>query len=371
MTQGDIQNFLQSGKGPGAGAPSQLPATRPGGAGVGQAPGRPSQLPATRPGAGAPGVATRPAAPGAGLGAAAGAGLGAAAGAGVSQLPANRAGEGVRGQERPGADREAVQRREDRRAERPENLPAEWDDRYDNWQDQADNVRDDFWNNYEDHWDDFYDDHYFAGHYHPYYPYYSHCHDCDWWQCPATWAAVGSFLGSAVSQPPYYTYGSGGTVYVEGDTIVMGEGKQVPIETYTDELIEQAQDIPEGATEETQWMSLGVFTLVDEEAPESTMVLQLALSQKGVIAGMFENSTTQTSVPIEGSADLETSRAVMTPVDKYFPMIETGLYNLVQEQTQALVHFEDGTVEERLLVRLDKPEAAEGGESPAPEPQEK
>jgi hypothetical protein len=52
-------------------------------------------------------------------------------------------------------------------------------------------------------------------------------------------------------------------------------------------------------------------------------------------------------------------------------MIETGLYNLVQDQTQVLVHFEDGTVEERLLVRLDKPETAAEGESPTPETQEK
>jgi hypothetical protein len=169
-----------------------------------------------------------------------------------------------------------------------------------------------------------------------------------------------------LAQPTYYTYGSGGTVYVEGDTIVVGEGEQVPIETYTEELIEQAQDVPEGASEETQWMPLGVFTLVDEEAPESTMVLQLAISQKGVIAGMFQNTTTETSVPIEGSVDPETSRAVMTPVDKYFPLVETGLYNLIQDQTQALVHFEDGTVEERLLVRLDNPETTATGEVTQP-----
>lgn len=160
---------------------------------------------------------------------------------------------------------------------------------------------------------------------------------------------------------------------MEGDTIVLNGTEEVPVETYTEELIEQAQAIPAGASEETQWMPLGVFTLVDEEAPESTMVLQLTVSQKGVIAGMFQNTTTETSVPIEGTVDSETSRAVLTPADKFFPMIETGLYNLIQDQTQVLVHFEDGTVEERLLVRLDKPEATASGETAqttAPQPEE-
>lgn len=271
----------------------------------------------------------------------------------------------MRDGQRPGADREGVQRREDRRAERPDQLPSDWQDRWDNWEEHGENVRDEFWDNYDDYWDDWYDDNWWHGHGHPYYPYYSHCHDCDWWQYPATWAAIGGFVGAAVTQPTYYTYGSGGTVYVEGDTVYLDGGQQVPVETYNQELIQQVESIPEQATEELEWMPLGVFTIVDEDAPDPTLFLQLTISQTGIIAGMFQNKTTDTSVPIEGSVDSETSRAVWTPVGKSYPMVETGLYNLIQDQTQVLVHFEDGTVEERLLVRLDKPE--EGQATAAPE----
>ncbi|MCG3196727.1 MAG: hypothetical protein GHCLOJNM_01203 [bacterium] len=306
------------------------------------------------------------------MGAGGGAGLGAAAGAGISQLPANRPGEGLRDGERPGADREGVQRREDRRADRPEQLPADWGDRWNNWQEQGDNIRNEWHNEYHNHYyvGGWYDDDWYHFHHHPYYPYYDHCHDCDWWSCPATWAAVGAFVGSVLTpQPVYYTYGSGGTVYVEGDTIILNGSRQVPAETYTQELVNQAQAVPQEASEELQWMPLGVFTIVDEEAPETTMSLQLTVSQTGVIAGMFQNTTTDTTVPVEGSVDTKSSRAVWRPVGKSYPLAETGLYNLIQDQTQILVHFEGGTVEERLLVRLDKPEtegtaAAQGETTP-------
>lgn len=46
-------------------------------------------------------------------------------------------------------------------------------------------------------------------------------------------------------------------------------------------------------------------------------------------------------------------------------MIETGLYNLIQEQTQVLLHFEGGKIQQGLLVRVEKPEVASAeGEQP-------
>ncbi len=314
-TQADLDRFLEN-----------RPETRP---------GTPSQLPSTRPGrpGGGEGVSTLPARPGI----------------------ANRPGQGLRpGQPgfRPGE-----------RPPRPEQLPAGWRENWDSWQDKADSIRDDWYNDYYDHhYDAWYGDDWWDDHYHPYWPYYEDCYDCDWWSCPSTWAAMGSFMGNyLVPTPVYYTYGPGGSVFIAGDSVVLDDDKQVSKDAYDQELASQVESIPQGASDELEWMPLGVFTIVDEDVPESTMFLQLAISKTGVIAGMFQNTTTQNVVPIEGSVESKSSRVVLRPTGKEYPLIETGLYNLIQEQTQALVHFEGGKVQQALLVRVEKPEAVPAG----------
>jgi hypothetical protein len=36
--------------------------------------------------------------------------------------------------------------------------------------------------------------------------------------------------------------------------------------------------------------------------------------------------------------------------------METGISNLTKDETAVLVHFEDGTTQEWLLVRMDEPD---------------
>ncbi len=245
------------------------------------------------------------------------------------------------------------------RPPRPAQLPSGWESRWDNWQDRADQIRNDWHNDYyHHHYDDWYGDYWWDDHYHPYWPYYDDCHDCDWWSCPATWVTLGSFMGSLLpSTPVYYTYGPGGSVFVAGDQVVLNDDQQVTADAYNQELASQVESIPRDASAEMEWLPLGVFTIVDEDVPESTMFLQLAVSKTGVIAGMFQNTTTGTVVPLEGNVDAKSSRVAVKPAGKESPLFETGLYNLIQDQTQVLVHFEDGKVQQGLLVRVDKPVA--------------
>lgn len=267
---------------------------------------------------------------------------------------------------RPG--RPGIADRPGQRPLRPEQLPANWQNRWNDWQDKGDRIRDDWYNdNYHHYHGDWYDNYWWDHHYHPYWPYYDDCDDCDWWSCPSSWNDMGTFMGTYLAPTPvYYTYGPGGSVFIAGDTVVLNDDQQVSTDTYAQELASQIDSIPEGASGEMEWLPLGVYTLVDEDVPESTMYLQLAVSKTGVIAGMFQNTTTENVIPVEGSVDNKTSRVVMRPTGKEFPMIETGLYNLIQDQTQGLVHFEDGKVQQYLLVRVDKPEKAEGSESAQP-----
>ncbi len=89
-----------------------------------------------------------------------------------------------------------------------------------------------------------------------------------------------------------------------------------------------------------------------------------AVSKQGVISGSFQNMATDKVQPIEGMVDKQTQRAAWTVVGQTRPLMETGFVNLTQETTPALVHFADGTTQQWLLVRLDKP-PAEGEAAPA------
>jgi hypothetical protein len=108
-------------------------------------------------------------------------------------------------------------------------------------------------------------------------------------------------------------------------------------------------------------MPLGVFAMTADGKPtgaEPTMYLQLAVSKQGVINGTFQNTATKTVQAVEGMVDKQTQRAAWTAAGKSRPLMETGIVNLTQDTTPALVHFADGTTQQWLLVRLDEPGGA-------------
>jgi hypothetical protein len=109
-------------------------------------------------------------------------------------------------------------------------------------------------------------------------------------------------------------------------------------------------------------MSLGVFAMTSDgesTGVNPTMYLQLAVSKQGVINGTFQNTATGSVQAVEGMVDRETQRAAWTAVGKSRPLMETGIGNLAQDTTPALVHFPDGTTQQWLLVRMENPESTQ------------
>ena len=188
-----------------------------------------------------------------------------------------------------------------------------------------------------------------------------HNHAHNWWKW-TTAAAVTSWVvgGIANSQPTYIDYGD--NCYYEGDTVYY-EGEAVAT---ADEYAEQAQtiaeNIPEVTPEEVDWMPLGIFALTEDgesSGPEPTIFLQLALSKEGIIAGTLQNTATDNSAEVQGTIDQESQRAAWGIVDKDWPIMETGLYNLTKDDASALMHFADGQTQQWLMVRLEEPENAD------------
>lgn len=136
-----------------------------------------------------------------------------------------------------------------------------------------------------------------------------------------------------------------------------------------DQFVDQAQQIAHSVPDDTdvnavEWLPLGVFALCpddgEENGPDPTIFVQLAISQEGIIAGTVQNKATDTAFEVEGMVDQESQRAAWGPVGEDWPIMETGIANLTEDDSPALLHFDDGQTQQWLMIRLEEP--AEGSE---------
>lgn len=180
-----------------------------------------------------------------------------------------------------------------------------------------------------------------------------------WWR-RTTAVALTGFVAYAWTRPLYYGYGSGGNVYYEGDTVYVDNQPYASATEYYDQAASIATDVPEMTDEQAEaveWMPLGVFALTQEGVNDSNLLLQLAVSKEGIIAGSLYNETTETTREVEGSVDKETQRAAWSLVEgeNSDVVMETGIYDLTQDECTALVHFGPEKSQAWVMVRLDEP----------------
>ena len=186
---------------------------------------------------------------------------------------------------------------------------------------------------------------------------------------PIFWSWVGFSTVSRLmpwnwGEGRYYDYGSGGSSYYDGST-VMADGTEVPVEEYAQQAEELALSVPEENAEASdaasdEWLPLGVFAVAQEgeAAPMPSMFMQLAIRSDGVIAGTYQNKETGETAGLEGMVDQESQRAAWTFTGRSTPIIETGIQNLTMNETQVLAHFADKGTKTYLLVPVENPEAS-------------
>jgi hypothetical protein len=178
----------------------------------------------------------------------------------------------------------------------------------------------------------------------------------------ATWPYASAYCG-CYDEPVYYDYGGNvayedGTVYVDDQAVATAE------EYYT-----QAEQIAESGAEAANedWMPLGVFAVILEEGQTQTdKLLQLAINRDGVIRGNFQDVLTDKITPVTGAVDKTTQRVSMKLEGNDTLVIETGLYNLTNDEVPVLVHFSPDRQEGRVLVRLKNAEAESAAKPAAP-----
>lgn len=198
-----------------------------------------------------------------------------------------------------------------------------------------------------------------------------------WWTVPTYVTCVNWFNWSAPpqawAQPVYYDYGQGGNV-VYNDNSVTINGDQIATSA---EFAESAADLatvaPPASEEEAmkaEWLALGTFTVsAGEKDVDPTRIVQLAVNKEGIVSGTLYNTETDETQSVQGRVDKETQRVAIRVGENENLVLETGLYNLTQNEAPALVHFGPEKTENWLLVRLEDP-APEGADDADPNQQQ-
>jgi hypothetical protein len=176
----------------------------------------------------------------------------------------------------------------------------------------------------------------------------------------AAYAVAGPYCGCSESAT-YYDYGDNvtyenGNVYYEGEPVATAE-----------QYYEEAEQIAAAGeqTDDEEWLPLGVFSLIAEADQEKTdKVVQLALNKAGAIRGNFHDLVTDKVTPITGSVNIESQRVALKLEGNDQLVVETGLYNLTNDECPVLIHFSPEEQEQRVLIRLQQPESNEAANQP-------
>jgi hypothetical protein len=205
-------------------------------------------------------------------------------------------------------------------------------------------FRDDFWNQYPSHlpaWR-------WQGNWNRY--------PNGWAWRTAGWASFGSWFAWSWPQPVTYAYGT--DIVYRDNYVFVGDQQVASADEYYQQAETIATSIPSTVdTAKVDWMPLGVFSITEENATNSSMLIQLAVSKEGIIAGTFYNELTDNGRPVEGTVDRETQRAAWRFADGKNTdiVMETSVYNLTLDEATALVHFGAESQRNWLMVRLPQP----------------
>jgi hypothetical protein len=182
-----------------------------------------------------------------------------------------------------------------------------------------------------------------------YYPY-------SYWYGNPGWNTYAGMYGW--NQPYYYDYGTGGNVvYQDGYVYVNGQ----PVGTYADysnsaaalATVDPAHVAP---TDPKDWTPLGTFSVATTaEDNKPTRVAQLAVNKAGLVSGTWYNAATDKAYTIQGRVDKDTQRLAFTIGDNHDLVLETGMYNLTQQEAPVLAHLGPDQTANYLFVRLPEP----------------
>jgi hypothetical protein len=173
------------------------------------------------------------------------------------------------------------------------------------------------------------------------------------WQ-PTSWATIAGLCGYGNASPTSYNYGVNVTAQ-NGNVMVNGQNIGTTGEYSLQALnIAQAGAAADVSTAD-QWLPLGVFAMVRDEHQHPQLIVQLAINNQGVLRGNYIDELTESTLPIRGAVDKATKRAAWLVGSNQQTVMESGLSDLTDPETPALIH-KNGKTDHWILVRLDRPQ---------------
>jgi hypothetical protein len=110
----------------------------------------------------------------------------------------------------------------------------------------------------------------------------------------ANWGSCASYCGYP-AEPVYYDYGS--SVVYEGDSVYVNGTSVGTQEQYAEQAITIADTgLKAEASKEEEWLSLGVFAMIQGERTDSNDLFQLAVNKAGTIRGNYYGVLTDTTL---------------------------------------------------------------------------
>jgi hypothetical protein len=167
------------------------------------------------------------------------------------------------------------------------------------------------------------------------------------------WAMLGGMLALDIGAGAGY----GGNVTYNNNNVYYNNQ---PVGTATD-YYNSAQKLATSAgntdpSKHADWKPLGVFSLVQGQQTDSTTMFQLAINQKGDVAGNYYDMLADQNQQVKGKLDKKSQRVAWTVGSNKSVVYDTGLANLLKDDAPVLVHFGKDRTEQFILVRLKRPD---------------
>lgn len=184
-----------------------------------------------------------------------------------------------------------------------------------------------------------------------------------WWAA-TSWHTLGDWFPEyAFADPVFYDYGPEGNVYQDDRAdaaYIAGQnaGTAVDYAKSAAQLATVALPASDAENDAAEWLPLGNFAFsAREQDLRPTRVVQLAVNKQGIVSGMLYNQTTDKCLPIQGQLDRELQRVAFRLGGNRQTVLETGLYDLTQEDIPVLIHLGPNQTENGLLVRMNPPQS--------------
>lgn len=192
----------------------------------------------------------------------------------------------------------------------------------------------------------------------------------NYWYGNPGWNSFAGYYGWQT--PYYYDYGPSGNVVYRDNYVYVNDQRVGTADDYAQSAAELAMVTQEQMSGDHDWMPLGTFSVaVNQNESNPARVAQLAYDNKqGLISGTIFNRDSNNLYTLQGKVDPETQRVAFTIGKDPNVVMETGLYNLTQNETPVLVHFGGNKTSTYLFTRLAEPDSqgTQGPEATATAP---